>query len=150
MQQMMFKPCITCDRCKHGRDLGANDWDAGIRNARTTANGSYTKTTTPANGQRSRINGGNMKKINTETTAGKGLTPSDTKDTEKKVSLLKQKNNFDRIKEMDMDELAERLTIVELNAALEFSVMPDAETYAAVKAKRKLQWLEYLKSEVEE
>lgn len=30
MEQMMFKSCITCEMCKYGRDLGANDW--GCRN----------------------------------------------------------------------------------------------------------------------
>lgn len=30
-KQMMFNSCITCDRCKYGRDLGANDY--GCRNA---------------------------------------------------------------------------------------------------------------------
>lgn len=35
--QMMFGECITCDKCKYGRDLGANDY--GCRHAERKANG---------------------------------------------------------------------------------------------------------------
>lgn len=35
--QLMFSACITCETCKYGRNLGANDY--GCRNIKRKANG---------------------------------------------------------------------------------------------------------------
>lgn len=67
---------------------------------------------------------------------------------EKKTSLLKRKTNFDSIKDMNLDELAEKLATVELNAVCVYVSMDGAE-YIRVKSERKKQWLEWLESEAE-
>lgn len=76
--------------------------------------------------------------------------PTKTVSNEKKktVSLLKRKTNFDRIKEMSVDELAEKLAIIEANAACVYC-SPNEVDYLSVKIERKKQWLEYLGSETE-
>lgn len=68
---------------------------------------------------------------------------------DKKTSLLKLYTNFDRIKDMTIDELAEKFAIAELNTAMNFCIASAAE-YSSVKAKRKRQWCKYLESEAEE
>lgn len=67
---------------------------------------------------------------------------------EKKTSLLKPYTNFDNIKDMNLDELAEKLATVELNAVCVHIFMDEAE-YIRAKSKRKKQWLEWLASETE-
>lgn len=67
---------------------------------------------------------------------------------EKKTSLLKRKTNFDNLKDMNLDELAEKLATVELNAVCVYVSMDGAE-YIRVKSERKKQWLEWLESEAE-
>lgn len=67
---------------------------------------------------------------------------------EKKTSLLKPYTNFDNIKDMNLDELAEKLATVELNAVCVYVSMDGAE-YILVKSERKKQWLEWLESEAE-
>lgn len=67
---------------------------------------------------------------------------------EKKTSLLKPYTNFDSIKDMNLDELAEKLATVELNAVCVYVSMDGAE-YIRVKSERKKQWIEWLESEAE-
>lgn len=67
---------------------------------------------------------------------------------EKKTSLLKPHTNFDSIKDMSLDELAEKLATVELNAVCVYVSM-DGSEYIRVKSERKKQWLEWLESEAE-
>lgn len=64
------------------------------------------------------------------------------------MSLLKTHTNFDNIKDMNLDELAEKLATVELNAVYVYISMDGAE-YIRVKSERKKQWLEWLESEAE-
>lgn len=64
------------------------------------------------------------------------------------MSLLKPHTNFDSIKAMNLDELAEKLTNVELNAAMVFCI-GSPEEYSSVKEERKKDWLEWLESEAE-
>lgn len=64
------------------------------------------------------------------------------------MSLLKPHTNFDSIKDMNLDELAEKLATVELNAVCVYVSMDGAE-YIRVKSERKKQWLEWLESEAE-
>ena len=65
------------------------------------------------------------------------------------MSLLKPYTNFDSIKDMNLDELAEKMATVELNAICVYVSMDGAE-YIRVKSERKKQWLEWLESEAEE
>lgn len=67
---------------------------------------------------------------------------------EKKTSLLKRKTNFDNLKDMSALDFAEKLTNVELNAAMVFCI-GSPEEYSSVKEERKKDWLEYLESEAE-
>lgn len=64
------------------------------------------------------------------------------------MSLLKPHTNFDSIKDMSLDELAEKLTNVELNAAMVFCI-GSPEEYSSVKEERKKDWLEWFESEAE-
>lgn len=64
------------------------------------------------------------------------------------MSLLKPHTNFDSIKAMNLDELAEKLATVELNAVCVYVSMDGAE-YIRVKSERKKQWIEWLESEAE-
>lgn len=65
-----------------------------------------------------------------------------------RFSLLKPKTNFEQVKAMDLDKLAEKLATVELNAVCVYVSM-DRMAYNRIKAERKLQWLEWLESEAE-
>lgn len=67
---------------------------------------------------------------------------------EKKTSLLKRKTNFDNLKDMSALDFAEKLTNVELNAAMVFCI-GSPEEYSSVKEERKKDWLEWLESEAE-
>lgn len=64
-----------------------------------------------------------------------------------KVSLLKPNTNFDRIKDMSVDELAGVLATIEANAACIYS--GESVDYSYLKSERKKQWLEDLESEAE-
>lgn len=75
---------------------------------------------------------------------GNGCVPNE----EKKTSLLKPYTNFENIKDMDIDKMAESLAIVEVNAVCCYISM-GKEEYNHFKSERKKQWLEYLESEVE-
>lgn len=75
---------------------------------------------------------------------GNGCVPKE----EKKTSLLKPYTNFENIKDMNIDEMAESLATVELNAVCCYISM-NKEEYISTKAERKQQWLEYLESEAE-
>lgn len=75
---------------------------------------------------------------------GNGYAPK----KEKKTSLLKRKTNFDNLKNMSALDFAEKLTNVELNAAMAFRI-GSPEEYSSVKEERKKDWLEWLESEAE-
>ena len=77
-----------------------------------------------------------------------GYNPPKPRENAEKVSLLKPYTNFDKIKDMKLNELAEKLAIVEVNAACVYCE-PNQIDYITVKEKRKKQWLEYLESEAE-
>lgn len=68
---------------------------------------------------------------------------------DKRFSLLKPKTNFEQVKAMNLDKLAEKLATVELNAVCVYASM-DGMEYNVIKAERKLQWIEWLESEAEE
>lgn len=80
----------------------------------------------------------------TELANGENIEPK-----EKKLSLLKLYTNFDSIRNMNIDELAEKLSIIELNAICVY-ISADEIGYNRVKNERKKQWLEWLESEAEE
>ena len=65
------------------------------------------------------------------------------------MSLLKPYTNFEKIKDMTVDELAQKLAIIEANAVCCYISM-NKEAYAKLISERKKQWLEYLESEAEE
>lgn len=67
---------------------------------------------------------------------------------EKRTSLLKPYTNFDNIKDLNIDKMAEMLAIVEVNAVCCYISM-GKEEYLKLKTERKKQWLEYLESEAE-
>lgn len=77
----------------------------------------------------------------------KNLCPKIDPD-DKRFSLLKPKTNFEQVKAMDLDKLAEKLATVELNAVCVYVSM-DGMEYNRIKADRKLQWLEWLENEAE-
>lgn len=70
------------------------------------------------------------------------------KEEKKAVTLLKPYTNMENLKAMNIDELAEKLAIVELNAAMVFCI-GSPEEYSAVKEERKNDWIEWLGSEAE-
>lgn len=72
-----------------------------------------------------------------------------TEPKEEKVSLLKPYTNFDRIKDMKVEEIAEKLAVIEANAACVYC-NPNEVDYLSVKRERKKQWIEYLESEAED
>lgn len=65
------------------------------------------------------------------------------------VSLLKRKTNFDNIGNMNINELAEKLAIIEAHAVCVYVSMDGAE-YTRLKSERKKQWLEWLVREAKE
>lgn len=67
---------------------------------------------------------------------------------EKRTSLLKPYTNFDNIKDLNIDKMAEMLAIVECNAVCCYIPMGKKE-YLKLKTERKKQWIEYLESEAE-
>lgn len=67
---------------------------------------------------------------------------------EKKTSLLKPYTNFENLKAMNINELAEKLVIVELNAAMVFSI-GSPEEFSSLKQERQRDWIEWLESEAE-
>lgn len=71
------------------------------------------------------------------------------KEEKKTVTLLKPYTNFDNVRNMNIEELAEKLAIVELNAAMAFCKATSPEEYSAIKEERKNDWIEWLGSEAE-
>lgn len=67
---------------------------------------------------------------------------------EKKTSLLKPYTNFENLKAMNINELAEKLVIVELNAAMVFCI-GSPEEFSSLKQERQKDWIEWLESEAE-
>ena len=73
---------------------------------------------------------------------GNGCVPKE----EKKTSLLKPYTNFENLKAMNINELAEKLVIVELNAAMVFAI-GSPEEFSSLKQERQKDWIEWLDSE---
>ena len=73
---------------------------------------------------------------------------------EKKMSLLKRKTNFDRIKEMTIDEMAERFANVEFNIINEIyqtlEIPINKSKFKNEHSERKQEWKQWLESEAEE
>lgn len=67
---------------------------------------------------------------------------------EKKTSLLKPYTNFENLKAMNINELAEKLVIVELNAVMVFCI-GSPEEFSSLKQERQKDWIEWLESEAE-
>lgn len=66
----------------------------------------------------------------------------------KRTSLLKPYTNFENLKAMNINELAEKLVIVELNAAMVFDI-GSPEEFSSLKQERQKDWIEWLESEAE-
>ncbi len=81
---------------------------------------------------------------------GNGCVPKEEK---KAVSLLKPYTNFDRIKDMNLDEIAERFANVEFNIINEvyktLDIPTDKSKFKNEYSNRKKEWKQYLESEAE-